>query len=168
MILFPVTPHSSLASRIVAAAEIVCGVGWGLEGYSHCAIMSEKPGFQWEAKWPRVGLYPTQQSRPREVWRIEGLTLDQRRLILEYCATQQGNRYNVIGLLSYGLLAPRHQEVCSQLVGNAYEHAKRPLCKEGKRIMSPNSIPDDWGAHMLERAGSWPARTRKLLSEEGE
>lgn len=144
VILYPITPRSGWTSRFVGAAELAVGVGQGAVQYSHAAIMSEKTGWQYEAKWPRVGHYPIDARRIAEVWNLGHPTHDQRVQILAYCREHEGDWYNMLGLLTGGLLGLPRTEVCSQLVGDAYATARPPIRigKEGQRLLSPNALRD--------------------------
>lgn len=151
IILYPVTPRSALSSRIVAAGEMLLGMGKSEELYSHAALVSYSPGLQYEAKWPIVGQYEIDKTRIYEVWRLPDVTDDQRVIILREAKAKCGDLYNMIGLLSAGRLWLPHTEVCSQLVGSCYAKAGIEIGKEGARLLSPDAIADYPGAEMIYR-----------------
>jgi hypothetical protein len=151
IILYPVTPRSGWTSRLVAAGEMILGSGKGAELYSHAALVSYSPGLQWEAKVPWVGLYRIDKTRTYEVWRLPGMTDEMREIILDEAKSHKGDWYNLIGLLTAGLLGPRNQEVCSQLVGICYAKAGIKIGKEGLLLLSPDAIADYPGARMIQR-----------------
>lgn len=151
LILYPVNGRSGWASKFVAVFEIILGAGHDFEQYSHVAIVGEQEGTQWEWKWPRSGCFPVDASRAYEVWRVGDPSPSQRRRILEYCSQHSGEVYNLIGLLTFGLLGLPRTAVCSQGAGRAYKNAHIMIGKEGKPLLSPNAIPDYKGAEMVVR-----------------
>lgn len=154
IILYPVTPKSAWSSKLVVIGEILFGAGKGLEHYSHVGIVSDTPGYQFEAVWPRVCRSKIDKSRPYEIWRIEGLDDMKRREILAFCRARCGEWYNMIGLLTFGLIGFKHTEVCSQFAGFAYASVGIKISAEGKRLLSPNAIADYPGARMILRVGA--------------
>lgn len=148
IVLYPVTPRSELLSKLVAIGEMLLGAGKSNDSYSHAAVW-ESDGWEYEAKWPRTGYYRIDHRRPIEVWRIEGMTQDQRKKIIHWCATHCGEWYNLIGLLTFGLIGFHRTAVCSQFVGRAYAAAGVHIGLEGKRLLSPNAIADFKRAHMV-------------------
>lgn len=151
VILYPVTPRSGWTSKFVAIMELLGSAGRGVEPYSHAAIYLNN-GLQFEFKWPRSGVFPIDVSRMYEVWRVAELAPNQRDAIKEWCQDHEGEWYNMIGLLSGGLLGLKHTAVCSQGVGQAYaEAAHIHISAEGERLLSPNAIADYPGAKMLAR-----------------
>ncbi len=151
VIMYPVTGRSGLTSKLVAIGELLFGAGHGFEQYSHVAIASKRPGYQWEWKWPWSGEYHIDKNRPYEVWRIGNPTEEQREKILEYCARHRGEWYNMIGLLTFGLLGLKRTAVCSQGAGRAYAHAGIRIGAEGKPLLSPNAIADKHVSRMMDR-----------------
>lgn len=152
VVLYPVSGRSGWTSRLVAAGELLLGAGRGLEQYSHAAIL-DVDGHQFEAKWPKTGRFKVDHSRPLEIWNVGNPSDSQRRDILNWCREHEGEWYNMIGLLSFGLLGLKRTAVCSQFVGLSYG-AARPGIKipfEGKRILSPNAIADFDRAHLVKR-----------------
>lgn len=153
IILYPVNGMSGWTSKFVAIAQLFVSVGKMNTQYSHAAVLSEKNGFQYEAKWPRTGLYKIDKTRSYEVWRIGSPTDGQVDDILTWCRARTGEWYNMIGLLTGGFLGFAHTEVCSQFVGYAYYSARPPIkfSKEGQRLLSPNSIPDHPHARLVAK-----------------
>lgn len=151
-ILYPVTPKSEFISRTVAAAQLLLGLGHGLEGFSHIAIKSDRPGYQWEAKVPWVGEYKIDTSRIYETWRICDLSDEQRIGILRECRARKGNLYNLTGLFTDGRIILPHTEVCSQLFDETYRGgAHVRMNREGGRMLAPDEVVDYPGARMLCR-----------------
>jgi hypothetical protein len=156
IVLFPVIGGvSSLASRLVTAGEDLLGIGRSLERYSHVAILANSPGMQYEAKWPRTGLFRTEERRPREIWHAWSLTKDQRYRILCYCQEHKGEFYGLIKILSFGLINSVHLPVCSSFAGYAYASAGFHISPEGEKLVSPNVIADDRRFRMVAREGDW-------------
>ena len=140
-ILYPVRGDSENSSKIVAAMEILQGYGHGLEQYSHVAIYID-PGIQFEFKWPRSGFFPIDSKRTYELWNVGNPTDNQRDRIIHWCMENQGEWYNMTGLLTAGIFGLPHTAVCSQGFDRAYTAAGIYVPHEGHRLLSPNAIPD--------------------------
>lgn len=153
VVLYPVTGRSGWTSRAVAIGELLVGAGRKPTLYSHAAILAWEPGWQYEAKWPRTGRFRIDRARPYEIWNVGNPSDGQRRDILNWAAEHCGQWYNMLGLLTGGLLGLPGHVVCSQFVGLAYA-AARPgirMSKEGLRLLSPDAIPDHRDAALVER-----------------
>lgn len=147
IILYPTGGGGAWSSRLVAAGEILVGMGRGLEVYSHAAIL-DSPGYQYEATFPRTGRFKIDTKRVYEVWRIGKLTDGQRERILLWCKAHVGRWYNLLGVLTGGIIELPGTYYCSQFAGRAYQAAGLGI---GDEIMSPSSIPDSEGAKMVYR-----------------
>ena len=122
IILYPVTPQSSIASRLVAIGELLLGQGNNQKEYSHVALL-EKDGYQLEAIFPKIRRSKINPQRPYEIWRIDELTDAQRAIVLNWAYDKLGEWYNLLYVLSFGLIKIRHEEVCCTYVGDAYAWA---------------------------------------------
>ncbi len=150
IILYSVSADSEIISRIVAAGQLLLGIGSGDELYSHVAIASYTPGWQYEAKLPRSGRFPIDIARPYEVWRIGNPTDDQRMKIVRWCIENSGSLYNFTGLLTDGLIALKHTYVCSQF-GQSACRAGGIMLHGNKRIFAPDDFPGQPGARRIAR-----------------
>jgi hypothetical protein len=151
--LYPVTPGSGWTSEAVAIGEWAAGAGRpnAVEFYSHATIRSTVNGYQFEAKWPKTGHFQEDSKRVIEVWRIGEPTVEQRVAIIDWARKHEGEWYNMLGLLTGGLLGLSHTAVCSQFVGEAYAAAGIHIGKEGLKLLSPNAIADFHGARCIGR-----------------
>ncbi len=148
-ILYPCDPRSAFSSRFVGAGELLVGLGGrGKQMYSHAAILSFTSGWQYEAKFPFTGRFKIDTSRVYEVWRIGDPTEKQRLQIVRWCRQHEGDCYNLIGVLTAGLIELPGTYYCSQFACLAYVSAG---LHPGDLIMSPNSIPQYPGARMIHR-----------------
>lgn len=148
-ILYPCDPRSAFSSRFVGAGELLVGLGGhAKQMYSHAAIFSYTPGYQYEATFPFTGHFKIDKSRVYEVWRIGSPTAQQRSKIIEWCEEHVGDLYNLIGVLTCGLIELPGTYYCSQFGCLAYAAAG---LHPGDLIMSPNSIPEYPGARMIYR-----------------
>lgn len=150
-ILYPCDPRSAFSSRFVGAGELLVGLGGhGREKqmYSHAAIMGYTPGYQYEAKFPFTGHFKIDKSRVYEVWRIGSLSANQRHSLIDWCENHVGDLYNLIGVLTCGLIELPGTYYCSQFACLAYASVG---LHPGDSIMSPNSIPEYPGARMIYR-----------------
>jgi hypothetical protein len=145
IILYDVDPHSGWASKAVAVGELIKDCGRGKVMYSHVAIF-EKPGWQIEAKVPRVCRSRIEERRRPLILPIPGITHDQRLLMIATARAHIGDWYNMLGLLTAGVLGPIHQEVCSQLVDVSTRGAGIVIPRQGLKLLAPNPIADFLGA----------------------
>lgn len=148
VVLYPADGRSAWSSRLVVAGEILAGLGRGLEQYSHAAVLSDKPGHQFEATFPKTGEFPVDAARVLEVWRVGEPTQAQRHRILDWCRARKGKWYNLTGVLTLNLVRLPGSYYCSQFACLALAEAG---IIAGDAIMSPDSIPDARGARMIER-----------------
>jgi len=145
VILYPADGMSSLASRLVAAGELLAGLGKGLVQYSHAAILDVE-GYQFEAYFPKTRYSKIDQKRLYEIWRLGEITPAERQRILGWCKAHVGRWYNLIGVLTADHIRIPDTYYCSQFAGLAYAAIGK---KVGDRIMSPDSIPDFPGAKKI-------------------
>lgn len=146
IILYPAGGKSAWSSRLVAAGEILVGLGKGLKQYSHAAIL-DVDGFQYEATFPKTGRFPIDIARPYEVWNVGNPTDEQRERIIRWCQVHVGKWYNLTGVLTCNLVRLPGSYYCSQFAGYAYRAAHEKI---GDAIMSPDSIPDYPGAVLVQ------------------
>lgn len=148
VIQYVVDPHSAWSSKAVAMGEMWAGCGHGFEFYSHSTILSDQPGMQWEAKFPRTGHFPIDVTRTYEIWRVGNLDQHDRNNVLRWCKAHEGHLYNLTGVLTLGWIELPGTYYCSQFVGLAYKEVGLTI---GDDIMSPDSLPDFPGARMITR-----------------
>ena len=141
IVLYPAGGKSALSSRLVAAGEILAGFGKGCVQYSHGAIMAQEPGFQWEEVFPRAVHSKVDLSRPFEIWRVPGITVAQRAVILDWCKAHKGAWYDILGVLCGGLIHVPGTYYCTRWDCVAYRVAGIGI---GDEIGSPDSIPDSY------------------------
>lgn len=142
IVLYPVSGCDSWESRIVGIGQLMFGSGKGHEQFSHAAVLSEKPGWEWEAKWPRVGHYAIDQARNYEVRRPKRYTDEQRQKVLSWFGVHAGDRYDLVCLLTFGLVQLPGAAVCSQAVDLALRFAGAHPDLEGKHILFPDALAD--------------------------
>jgi len=142
IVLYPVSGKDGWESRIVGIGQLLFGSGRGHEQFSHAALLSTTPGWEWEAKWPRVGHFEIDQSRDYEVRRPRVYTEEQRRKVLAWFSVHNRDRYDLLCLLTFGLIQHKGMEVCSQAVDLALLYAGVHPNLEGERILSPDALAD--------------------------
>jgi uncharacterized protein YycO len=147
IIIYPAGPTSQLSSRIIIAGEIMAGFGSGLEMYSHASVYAGS-GMQYEATFPKTRLSKIDNSRVYEIWNLNNPTPEQRSKIIEWCKAHVGVFYNLIGVVTFGILSFPGSYYCSQFACLAYNSVG---LHPGDRIMSPDSIPAYYGANMIYR-----------------
>ena len=145
----------SFPSRVVAAVRMLLGKAEGDEA-SHASILSYHGGYQYEAVFPWAMHSKIDFSRQFEIWRICELTNDERHRILDWCRAKTrwlkigpwwiGHPYNLVGVLTGGIVRLPGTYFCSQYDGMAYQSIGRGF---GDDIMSPDGIPNVPGAKKL-------------------
>ena len=148
VILYPVSGRSALSSKIVAIGEMLFGVG-GKTQYSHAAVYAMK-GHEWEARWPSVGVHPIDTGRDYEIRRFPGYTQAQRGQVLKWFYVHEGDLYDLVALVTFGLVELPHAEVCSEAVDRALRSAGIKPNREGKRLLSPDALAD-FASILVER-----------------
>lgn len=123
LLMFPVTPRSSKASKFVAAAELLIHSGASLELYSHVAVVDKDIKFQRESYWPWTRKHEIAKSRLTEVWRLENINQHERDRIQAWCEDNMHQRYNMAGLLFGWTGIHFHMRYCSQFAHDAYKSA---------------------------------------------
>ena len=149
LIAYVVTPQSPWTSKAVAVMQIIRGLGKGDVIYSHVAAWAADRDQQYEQVWPRAGLNPIDFSRAFEVWRIGDPSPAQTALAVRWWKAHLDDRYNMIGLLTGGLLGLPHEEVCSQYYADGWHAAGVHFQAEGARIVAPNVLVDHEGARRI-------------------
>ena len=142
IVLFPVSGKDPWESRIVGIGQLIFGAGRTNEQFSHSAVLARTPGMVWEASWPRVGCHSIDQGRYYEVRRPRVYTEEQRRKVLAWFSVHNRDRYDLLCLLTFGLIQHKGMEVCSQAVDRALLYAGDHPDLEGKHILSPDALAD--------------------------
>ena len=142
IVLYPVSGCDSWESRIVGIGQLMFGSGHSHEQFSHAAVLSTKPGYEWEAKWPRVGHYAIDQTRDYEVRRPRHYDEHHRIKVLAWFQAHRGDLYDLVCLLTFGLIQLPGAAVCSQAVDLALRFAGARPDREGKLILSPDALAD--------------------------
>ena len=132
------------SSRMVGAVQLLCGIGKSKFQISHIAAWL-CPGWQVEAKSPRLGAFPIDESRDYEIWRLQGFSPDVGRGIIDWYAARinRGDTYGWVSFLTGGLIQPKGQEVCSHAYGLAASSSGLVIPKpKWPKIWTPAAIAD--------------------------
>jgi len=156
IVAYPVGPWSAWQSKVIAVGELVLAVGTEPIQYSHIGILSRwtEGRADYEAQFPRVREFAIPPARPFDIFQLPGLTAGQRSTILAYCRSHLGEWYNLIGVLTAGLIMPRNQAFCSEFAGQAYAAAGLLIPFEHERALFPDAVAD------------WP-KAQKIFSSNG-
>lgn len=140
VLLYSVTPKSGLVARLIATVQM-----WRKEGdyktqYSHVSVVSGKPGYQFEAMFPKTREYVVDWQNPRlELWRVKGATQEQTKLALAWCAAHIGCYYNV-GQILMGAFKLSNSYSCTMFVRQAWLHAGIDTVPSAGRFIGPNEF----------------------------
>lgn len=121
IILYPVGPASRWLSKLVGWGQRVIGQEPAGRQYSHVAIVGPDTQHIYEAYWPRIRISPIDLSQ--EFYHIKGITSEQVAQMMTYCQSQVGKRYDMVSILTLGLVHLGGTQVCSELAYHAAEAA---------------------------------------------
>lgn len=139
VLLYRVTPRSSLLARAIASLQLMGGEGEGPVQYSHAAL-AEGAWTKVEASWPRVRRGAIDWGNPElELWRVAGPEASRGREASRAAAARVGQAYD-LGELFFGLFRSRRRAICSRLVADAWMRAGVSLADDDDRLLSPNEI----------------------------
>lgn len=151
-----VTSDSPWSSKLVADGQLWLGEGTREKQYSHATILSNSPGWNYEAVFPWSGYHKIDYSRTFEIWRIKEITDEERQKVLRWCAKHTGEMYNLLGIVTCGYLGLPHTAVCSEWVGRAFASVGIKIPFEGHKLLSPDTIAEFDDAQMI--ATYYPGR----------
>ena len=157
---YRIKPRSPLVSELVALGERLLGEQNGKQAFSHVAIVDENGTGFYEAYWPAVRWRPLHWSVENkteqiEVFRFPGLSPGQLADILSYARRHVGERYDILAILTFGMVTNHHAAVCSEYVWRAYHAAGITLCP-WEKLVSPDEIS---GSKFLQREGAEKLQT---------
>lgn len=144
ILLFKTTYRSSLASRfIVWAQETFYHVSKQAD-YCHVALVDKDTSLMLETTWPktRVSKIDFSIAEQIEVYRVRGITDEQREKALIWGRSHIGEWYDVLLFLT-GWIDTRNTEICSTFVSKAFREAGLdiPYGSNKKELI----LPDDFG-----------------------
>ena len=143
ILFYKTTPKSGLTHRIIAAGELLLGLGNGDVQYNHVSIVSTFTGFQYEAVWPRLRYSKINWDDPCiEIWRYRGITHEQAGAVLRAASVRLGEHYDLVLFLT-GFLKSQHAEICTGYVVDSFTAAKLSLASGGDKRLAPNVLSQD-------------------------
>jgi len=122
LIFYPVTPKSVWSARLVAIGQLLIGKDKSEVQYSHVTLF-DRDEYQLESVWPWSKRSKIDTSRPYEIWRMHGITHSNRQRIMCWAYDHLGVLYDMLYILSFGLLRIHGEEVCCTFVRDAYKSA---------------------------------------------
>lgn len=131
ILLYTVNSQSALSSRLIAFGELIKKaiailfrrpVALAGKEYSHTALW-ECDGHQLEATWPKIRRSRIDTNRSFEVYRYKAITHGERTAIVRWAYSQLNKWYDMVYILSFGLIKVSGTEVCCLFVGDAYQAA---------------------------------------------
>lgn len=148
IILYGGSRHEAMASRLIEAGELlVTGDDRGVQ-YSHVGLW-ESHQIQLESTWPRIRRSRIDMSRCFDILRYDGITEDQRRVIMSAAAQRLGEPYNLLYIVTGGLAYAKitGTEVCCLYAGDCYAVGKihlRYATPNDLRYKSPLRVIQQW------------------------
>ncbi len=144
ILLFRVSKSSNWLDRLI---------GWGQKliheaptdaAYCHVAFVGPDSGYMYEARWPKIrnvalDWTAIEKNITVEVYRVKGITADQIVKIMAYAKSQIGRSYDVLAILTMGMIQFGKGAVCSQY---AYESflAGGVVLRDWTNLESPDDI----------------------------
>src|SRR5579863_3393367 len=99
IVLYPITPKSPLINHLIGWVEILLGQRLPNCQYSHCAIVDLDTDYQIEAHFPKVRVSKIDPKRPKEIYRYQRITTNQRVQIIKSAYLRLGEYYDIVQLL---------------------------------------------------------------------
>jgi uncharacterized protein YycO len=119
LLLFRVSKSSNWLDKLIGWGQRVIHQAPGDATYCHVAIFGPDAGSIFEAVWPRIHNVPldvtkVQKNLILEVYRVKDITPAQVALVLAAAKKRVGARYDVLAILTFGILQFGRATVCSQ------------------------------------------------------
>lgn len=147
ILLYPVTPKSSLISRVIASAQIMRREGTGTTQYSHASLVAHSIAWEMEAYFPKSRMHRIDWDRKPEVYRVKNATAEQVVIALRCAKFNLGQRYD-LGRALFGFFKMAHANICTTFVARAWQEAGIDLTGGTGRFFSPNELAE---CGLLER-----------------
>lgn len=148
ILLFRVAKQSSTLDKLIGWGQKVIHQAPTLAEYCHAALVGPDyaPGqpSMIEARWPRVHRIPLdiadlEKRNPVEVYRVKDMTPAQIEDVLGYAMEHVGVRYDMLAILTFGVLQLGNCDVCSQLDWESFTPAGIALCPF-QGLLSPDDL----------------------------
>lgn len=144
LLLFRISASSNWLDRLI---------GWGQRkihqaptdaSYCHVAIVGPDSLSIYEAVWPRIHnvvleIEKIQKTLILETYRVKGITPEQVERVMAAAKRGVGKRYDVLAILTFGLLQMGPMAVCSQFAYECFLDADIVLCPWAD-LESPDNI----------------------------
>ena len=139
ILLYRVTPKSSLLARLIAVAQLLRREGESEKNYSHVSILEDE-GHQIEAVWPRSRRSVVDWSdKSIEVWRVVGIDPAIADKAVAAARSKIGLWYNLAEIL-FGFSRSKHSAICTRLVADCWASQGIDLSRGAGKILSPNEL----------------------------
>lgn len=125
----------SFLSRFVSGSWINNG-----KSFNHIAIASDKLNCQFESTFFTVKETKIKFDSYDIMVLKKDITEKQREIIINHCKRNLGKIYDLLAILTIGLINIKNSYVCSELVYDAYKKAGVILSKRSQKLISPNEI----------------------------
>ncbi len=117
ILLYPVCPNSTFVDKLIALGERLWGYSSPRGQYFHVGIAADAE-YTFEAVWPKTAHNLISKTETVDVYRIKDFNADKTTSILQWCALNVGERYDLDSLL-FGWTRGNHEYICTQYVANA-------------------------------------------------
>ena len=147
ILLFRTTHRSTWTDRFIVWAQHTFYHIPPQARYCHVALVDKDTDLVLEAKWPKIKISTleadTYKQRDQiEVYRVRGITDEQREKVLAWAHEHVGEYYDVLLLLT-GFIDAKHSEICSTYVSKSFRNASLEIpYGSSKKVMV---LPDDYG-----------------------
>ena len=131
---------SGLLPRAIVFFQRLWGEGDRESRYYHMSVVASNVLMQFEARFPKCRESKINWSHPGiELWRIRGVTLEQRNSIVACAMNMVGEWYDVWNFV-FGAFDSKHAETCATFVAKAAAAAGVRLDPIGDRFLTPNEL----------------------------
>jgi len=149
ILLFRTTHRSTWIDRFIVLAQKILYHVPPQARYCHVALVDKDTNLILEARWPKIKIskidFSTHKQRDKiEVFRVRGITDEQREKVLQWAHDHVGEWYDVL-LLITGFIDTKHAEICSTYVSKAFKAANLeiPYGNNNKKLILPDDFYGD-------------------------
>jgi hypothetical protein len=152
IVLYRVTGSSNWLDKLIGWGQRIIHQAPSKATYCHVAIVGPDTAHIYEARWPRIqnslfDLSTIEKTLIVEVYRVKTMTPEQISGIMAAAHKRIGQRYDVLAILTFGILQIGPAAVCSQYVYECFLTANVVLCP-WESLESPDDIA---ASALLER-----------------
>lgn len=144
VLLFRATSSSNLLDRLICWGQRIIHAAPSDADYFHVGIVGNDVNHFYQAVWPKIAntvldCTTINKTTIIEVYRVKGITVGQVQAVMATAQSRVGEWYDVLAILTFGMIQLGHTAVCSQYVWQCFLNAGLVLCPF-EALESPDDI----------------------------